>query len=931
MARTILPTFGKGELSPELHGRVDTAAYAAGLATARNMIVHTYGGASRRPGTRFIGPVADHDYAPRLIPFQFKTTDQYILEFGNQYMRVIRNDGHVTLPEVNITAVTNTVPAIVTAVAHGFSNGDEVAIVGVQGMTQLNGNRYYVDGVTANTFQLKNQIDNTDIDATAYGVYTSGGTVAKIFQLTTPYSISDIYELRYTQSADVMTITHNGYPPKELRRTDHNAWTLDDLAIGPVISAPTGVSVTVNTVGVQTARYKVTAIDRETYVESLSGLNSTVRSITAITQANPCVVTTSVNHGFSTGDEVYMNSIGGMIELEDRRFLAVVITPTTFSLKDLEGTPIDSTAFTAFTAGGNVRQTFVRVTNSNGNEDNTIAWTAVAGAERYAVYREDNGVFGLLGETERVTFEDDNLVPNTDITPPVFRTPFQEDEDYPGAVGYFEQRRVFGGSLAKPDTSEFSAIGDQNNFNRNLPVEDDDAITVTLASAQVNEIRHYVPLNDLVVMTSGAEWKINSGPNQNFTPSSVRQRIQSYWGSSFLTPIVLGNTVLFVTDDYGNVRSLGYSLELDGYTGSNLNVLSRHLVEGYEINSWCHVRNPDSRIYLARSDGMGLSLSFDQEQEVVAWTRFDTSGDFEEVMSLRGGGVFGEDTVYWVVRRTVNGRSVRYIEVMRQTVFDDVRDCFFVDSGLSLDNPLPITDVSLTNPVVITSAGHGLSNGDEVDIFGIKWIPSVDSYGNETQPSQLNTMRYVVQNVTANTFEVAVDGTAFNAYDSGGTVREAVITVGGLDHLEGRSVVCLCDGNVVTGQTVVDGRVTFARKFSRIHVGLPYTSDLETLGVEASQGTTLQGLKKKINKVVIRLFKSRGMLVGPDKDNLTEMKFRQTELLGDPTDLVTGDKEIWISQTWSPAGRVFIRSIYPLPMTILAIVPVLSAENEDAE
>jgi hypothetical protein len=106
MARIILPSFAKGELSPELHGRVDIGAYSVGLARAKNTVVHTYGGISKRPGTAYLGPCAEHTYAPRLMPFVFKTADQYVLEFGETYIRFIRSNGHVLTGTETITGAT---------------------------------------------------------------------------------------------------------------------------------------------------------------------------------------------------------------------------------------------------------------------------------------------------------------------------------------------------------------------------------------------------------------------------------------------------------------------------------------------------------------------------------------------------------------------------------------------------------------------------------------------------------------------------------------------------------------------------------------------------------------------------------------------------------------------------------------------------------
>lgn len=935
MARAILPSFAKGELSPELHGRVDTAAYAIGLATARNAIIHTYGGLSKRPGTQFIGPVADHTYAPRLIPFQFKTADQYIIEVGDLYMRFIRDNGYVTTNEHTITDITQADPAVVTTdVAHGYSNGDEVFISGVSGMTEVNGNRYYIANVTSDTFELTDQVTGADIDSTSFTAYSANGTVEVIYEITSPFAIADVPNIKYTQSADVMTLTHPSYTTRELSRTAHDNWTISKIAIGTNVDTPADQTVTVNTTGTETDRYRVTAIDRETDEESLPGLNDTEATITDITQADPGVVTAN-SHGFADGDEVQLDNVAGMTEVNARRYIVANKTANTFELNDEDGNNVDTTGFTSYDSGGIARQTFVEVTNNAVTKDADISWTAVSGAGRYAVYRRDNGIYGFLGETELTTFTDDNISADTTITHPRARNPFDASGDEPGAVGFYEQRRVFGGSTNNPDTSEYSQIGRFSNFNRSTPQQNDDAISATLTSEQVNEIRHFVGLNDLLIFTSGSEWRINSGPDNTFSPDTIRQRPQSRWGCSHLKPIVMGNTVLFVTDGDDNVRSFAYSFQLDGFTGANLNVLSNHLLKGFTLDDWCATRNPESRLYLIRSDGELLTMSFDQEQEVVAWTHWDTDGDFEKCASLRNQGDNNEDLVYIVVNRTINGNSVRYVEFLGQRQFDDIRDYFMVDSGLSHDNPVAISGVTAADPIVVTtSTAHGFSDGDEVDISDIVWVPDEDELGNKTQPTQINGGRFKVANKTSNTFELTnlddedIDGTSNNAYVSGGNVRKAFSTFAGADHLEGETVVALADGNVVKNLTVSGGQVTFSRKFSRVHIGLPYITDVEPLNFESGQGT-IQGLPVKVSKLTLRFFKSRGMFYGPDEDQLFEIKQRELETLGEPTALLTGDKHVNMTPQWQTnGGRIFLRHSDPLPMTLLAIIPdIITGDN----
>lgn len=937
MPRVTQPSFATGEISPEMRGRIDTSAYASGLAKARNALIHVYGGVGKRPGTRFVGPCKDHTYAPRLIPFQFKTTDTYMLEFGDSYMRVIRDGGYVTEAATTITGVTNANPAKVSSTAHGYTDGDTVYITDIVGMTELNGRWFIVDNATANDYDLTHFADGSNIDSTLYSTYTSGGSAAKIYEIVTPYAEADLFEISYTQSADVMTLTHRNYAVQELSRTGHTAWTLSPLVIGPSITEPVGVSITVNTTGTETDYYKVTAIDKQTGEESLSGLDGTSATITGATAANPVVITATA-HGFSDGDEVKLDSVGGMVELNGYRFIVTNSDANTFELYDVDGVAIDGTGYTAYTSGGIARLVYSFVTNSNATRDNTISWSAVTGAEYYLVYRKIHGIYGFIGETKELTFDDENYEPNTSLTIPNFRDPFPDTTDQPQAVGYYQQRRVFAGSIAAPDTTWYSQTGNQSNFNVSRPLQVDDAITATLASLEVNQIRHLIPSENLLVLTSGAEWVVNSGPDTAFGPTTINQNLQSTWGSSYVIPAVAGNTTIYVTADNASLRSFGYSFQIDGYTGSNLNILAQHLLRGHQIVDMTYQRNPEGRLYMVREDGDILAMTFDQDQEIIAWSTFDTDGEFEAVSSLPLGGAVDhlghehthtEDAVYLIVKRMIDGRTVRYVETMIQNSFFDVRECFFVDSGLTFDEFVEITDITAANPVVVTAVNHGYANGDMVDILDVEWEPDIDSFFNYTQPAQLNGGRFTVANVTANTFELSgEDGSAFNAYVEGGRVRKAITTFSGAWHLEGEEVVALADGNVVTGLTITDGSVTLATAASIVQLGKRYITDIETLGFQIPN-KNVQGRDKAIPAVVVKFSKSRGLLIGPDSDNLVEMKQREFEAFDEPTALLTGDKTVNITQDWNTEGSVFLRNPYPLPITILAITPEIELGEDN--
>ncbi|MCI0560023.1 MAG: hypothetical protein MN733_16155, partial [Nitrososphaera sp.] len=646
-----------------------------------------------------------------------------------------------------------------------------------------------------------------------------------------------------------------------------------------------------------------------------------LNNITAITNANPAVVTVGAGHGLVTGVIVKIAGVKGMTQVNDRQYTLGTIAATTVTLSG-----VDSTGYGVYTSGGSLWQ--------DNTARNTITWSAVAGANHYRIYKEKNGRYGFVGQTDGLSFVEDNILPDTLDGPPSLRNPFFGVDNQPQAVGLFEQRRVFGGSRNEPDTSFYSVVGSPSNFSVHTPIQDDDAITATLASQQVNEIRHFVPLQDLIILTSASEWRATAGPDSSFTPTGIRQRPQTYFGSSALRPLVNGNTTIYSEASRSNVRTLSYSFQIDGFISSDVGLLSPHLLYTDTIDDWALTGNPDNRIHIVRSDGKALSVTYDSDQDVTAWTRWDTDGFFESVAVLRRGEGEFHDTVFFCVQRKVNGRTVRFIEEWDQTSFVDVEDAFFVDAGATFDNPKAITSVSVdvNGTVVVTAPGIGLVTNDQVDLTGIEWVPLVDGEFNETQPDQAEG-RFTVIAIGGNSFQLSgVNGVGWQPYVRGGTARKVVSTITGFDWLAGETgLVGLLDGNTFSNISVSStGAITLPHPSSRAHIGMRFISDLETLDIESPGGETLQGHLKKINFVVVKFERTRGLLIGPDSEHLFEFKQRDDEVYGEPTRLLTGDTPpIFLESAWNSNGRIFLRQRYPLPFTVLGIIPNLEIGTRD--
>src|SRR6056297_1513414 len=187
MVKIIQPSMAGGEVSPAVSARIDLSKRAVAVQLAENFIPTFTGALRSRPGQQFVARAKPGSDTYRIIEFEFNSTQTFVLELGNQYMR-FHALGAQILDSANIKTITGATqadPVVVTSTAHGLSNGDEVYIAGVGGMTQLNGRNFLIANVAANTFELRD-LNGTDVDGTSYGAYTSGGTATPPYEIATP-------------------------------------------------------------------------------------------------------------------------------------------------------------------------------------------------------------------------------------------------------------------------------------------------------------------------------------------------------------------------------------------------------------------------------------------------------------------------------------------------------------------------------------------------------------------------------------------------------------------------------------------------------------------------------------------------------------------------------------------------------------------------
>ena len=337
---------------------------------------------------------------------------------------------------------------------------------------------------------------------------------------------------------------------------------------------------------------------------------------------------------------------------------------------------------------------------------NTITWNAVTGATRYRVYKEQGGIYGFLGETTTTTLVDDNVAPDFSRTPPIHENDFVGTGNYPGAVSYFEQRRVFAGTNNGPQDIWMTKSGTESNMSFGLPIQDDDRIEFRVAAREANTIRHIVPLTQLLLLTGSAEWRITSINSDAITPSSISVKPQSYIGANNSQPVIVNNSLVYAAARGGHVRELGYNWQANGFITGDLSLRAPHLFDNLTTIDMALSKAPIPIVWMTSSNGKLLGLTYVPEQQLGAWHQHDTDGLFESVACVSEG---NDDVTYCVIQRNINGANKRYIERMGTRLFKTQRDNFFVDCGATYDGTN--TD---TNKTVTISGGTTYKKGESI-------------------------------------------------------------------------------------------------------------------------------------------------------------------------------------------------------------------------
>lgn len=781
--RRIQTNWSKGELSPLVDGQPDLAAYFEGAKRLENFLLLRQGGIRRRNGTRMLAEVKDSNADTILIPFEASVNASYVLEAGDTYFRIYK--------------------------------------------------------------------DKTQVQSAGVPV-----------ELTTPYLTVDLRAIHYTQSADVLFLFHTLYQQREVSSISDASWAIStfDADPPPSFEADTNLGVTF-AIGANTGsalEYHIgsnvlLAADAGRQIVSGSGraviltVAASLRGGTAdilddfnqTITAGPAVVSTvgttftSVAHGLALGDYIVLTSGP---QIGQVRMASVIVDPDNVTL-DVAFT-VDQVAQTwnkilpTDIAGWNLRLspqttldptirapvgaqvTLVAAANAFRAADVGKFIHIYSGIVEITVVSSATTIKGtLLSEMGDTTDANPNAAPAGAWT--LEEASWSASRGWPRTGEFFQGRLYQASTPNEPTTFWGSASDDFVNYA--IGITADDAVNYLITTRQVNQIEWLADNRYLFLGTSGSEHRATGSGNDNAViggdviPLIERLSVE---GCAGIQPVQIARQIIYVDRSRRKLLGMNFDLEMDGYRPRELTVGAEHITESLiRLGPMALEKRLDARVYCVREDGQLLSMTFFPEQKVVGFTRL-TSGLIESIAIIPNP-AGGADRIYLVVRRTVNGLTRRFVELIEgnheslagRTWVSLQTDCATVYSGAPATS-IPVSH--LEGETVSVIAGHDYL-GEQVVTGGVVTLTDAATMVEVGLPytATCESMRPAIPNEVIEGLPRSWDSLFVRLYQSrGGTVNGQAIVYppSALDALD----LFTGDRRVTPQGVDRDGRITIA-------------------------------------------------------------------------------------------------------------------------
>lgn len=645
-------SFNGGIISPDMWGRIDDLKHNTGMALCNNFIVLPQGPIVTRPGFRFVREVKDSSKFTRLIPFRYSATQTMMLEFGEAYIRFHSFASTLLTPTTGVSAYSS---------GSTYDQGDLV--------TESSKTWYAVSSVPTSSTPSSNEYGAAPVVSAAWSLTSSSN--ASVPSGYTYVGTELPESVSVGQKVAISRITYTlvssggggGYEPV----IEFTETTVYDAYDGAASSATAGYWYEMPT------EYEIPS----PYAEADLAAIKFAQSGDILTLTHPNYAPRELRRNGATD-----------WTLVEATFGSTLTAPTISSV----------TAATATSPSDTQSYSYVATTVSDDQLDESVASAASSATNqlfdtgatntinfgssgRRNVYKLSGGLYGYIGQSTGTTLVDDNIAADVSRTPPDNQDPFASD--YPRTVAYFEQRKVFAGTSALPQTFWMTKTGTESNLDYSIPVRDDDAISIKLSALESSTIRHAVPLDELILLTDSAEWRVAPVNSETLSPTTISAKATSYIGASNVQPVVASGTVVYAAARGGHIRGLGFDGAASTYASVDLSLRATHLFDYKSIKALSKGKSPTPIVWAVSSDGRLLGLSFVPEQEVYAWhTHSCVDAEIEHCAVIDEG---DDSIVYAIIKRTVDGSEVRYVEAMASRYYAEITDYIGLDSSIYQD------------------------------------------------------------------------------------------------------------------------------------------------------------------------------------------------------------------------------------------------------
>lgn len=916
----IQSAFHSGEWAPALNARVDLAKYHSAAALVRNFFVDYRGGVSSRTGTKYILRTYKSSTV-RLIPFQASFTVGYILEFGDGYIRFFYQGAPILEPAKTITSAAVGPPEVFTSAGHGYSNNDWIFV----------SNKYYIiQNATTNTFTLTDLFGN----AITTNPFTLPISAQRVYTIASPYAAADLALVKFAQNVNTLILCHPNYPPQILTLISAANWTIAAITFGSTAVAPTSLAESVTGgSGMTTYAYVVTSVDE-------SGNESGPSTRLTFTDADITQAVGTVSLSWTAS----ANAIAYNVYKAQLSYSGT--SPAGIALGY-----IGNTTSTDFIDSAEIAPDF--------SQTPPIAQSPFSGTSVSSITITAGGNY--------------TSIPLITIDPPISGTTAQAQ----AVMGLLGVTIAFGGSPGPTGYRVGDIIGLPGGIVLQVTGVDTHHVVTSISIINLGGQTTVIPSNPVAQSSSSGP---GVGATFNLTWQVVSAIINNpgngYGGAPGITFSPAGATATSTLTGGGGTSA---GLTFNGNPGVP-SYYQQRLVLGA----------PSGALQTFYMSQPGLPFNFNisdpiQDDDAIQASLVSSQlNDIKSLVPVQSGLLAFTSKIIWLINggspgapvtpANINANANSYIGASDVPPIVINFDVLYVQSKGSY-----VRDVSynfytnvFTGTDISTLSSHlfygftlnqwawaeepfkvvwGVRNDGillsltflkEQELIG--WahhdtqglFQSVATVTEQIPQGSVDAIYFVVQRViegeTIQYIERLADrylSTPSSAWcvDSGLQYNGAAATsFSGGEHLGGLTVTGLADGIVIPSFVMpVNGNFTLAIAASVVTVGLSFLPQLQTLPLDLGE-PTIQGKRKKISAVTVRVEDTLGLQIGQTFNTLVNMK---DLIIGNinvaansiVTGLVTGDARTLIDPSWTEPGQYCIQQPLPLPATILGVIP----------